>query len=98
MILDMMLLNERAMQAMLDDANELDYEFPDDNTEEEEKSQKLIKNSSKTDSNAKKDNIIHGRDFSLAVPPPRNLDLRTSNTISPHLRKLARQLNSDVTV
>merc|ERR1712223_677191 len=51
MPLDMMLLNERAMQAMLDDANELDYEFPDDKTKEEETSQKLIQNSSKKDSN-----------------------------------------------
>ena len=91
----MMLLNERAMQAMLDDANEIDYEFSDDETVNQRKSQNLVQ---KQDSNSHKDNTIRGMDFSLAVPPPKSLDLRTSNTISPHLRKLARQLNSDVTV
>ena len=92
----MMLLNERAMQAMLDDANEIDYEFPDDDTEKQQKSQNLIQ---KEDSKSQKDNIIHGRDFSLAVPPPRELDIRTkSNTISPHLRKLVKQLESVVSV
>ena len=92
----MMLLNERAMQAMLDDANEIDYEFPDDDTEKQQKSQNLIQ---KQDSKSQKDNTIHGRDFSLAVPPPRELDIRKkSNTISPHLRKLVKQLESVVSV
>ena len=90
----MMLLNERAMQAMLDDANEIDYDLPDDKAEGE------LVSFPKKDETKKKDNIIHGRDFSLGVPLPRNLDLRTSsNTISPKLRKLARQLeNVDLSV
>lgn len=93
----MMLLNERAMQAMLDDANEIDYDLPNDKVDEKSIS------SSKQDATKKKNIIIHGRDFSLAVPPPsdlmKTLDLRTSShTISPKLRKLARQLESVVSV
>ena len=92
----MMLLNERAMQAMLDDANEIDYEFTDDETAKQQKSQNLVR---KQDSNSHKDNTIRGMDFSLAVPPPGELDLRLkSNSISPHLKKLAKQLESVVSV
>ena len=92
----MMLLNERAMQAMLDDANEIDYEFSDDETVKQQKSQNLVQ---KQDSNSHKDNTIRGMDFSLAIPPPGKLDLRLkSNSISPHLRKLAKQLESVVSV
>ena len=49
----MMLLNERAMQAMLDDANEIDYEFSDDETVKQQKFQNLVQ---KQDSNSHKDN------------------------------------------
>ena len=95
-VIDMMLLNERAMQAMLDDANEIDYEFSDDETAKQQKSQNLVR---KQDSNSHTDNTIRGMDFSLAIPPPGELDLRLkSNSISPHLKKLAKQLESVVSV
>ena len=89
-----MLLNERAMQAMLNDVNQVDYDIPGDGKLFEAKNNLADETivPPRDDSSKAKKNPIKGVDFSLAIPPPEDLQLKFNSNLNSNLRKLAKQL------
>ena len=95
----MMLLNERAMQAMLNDVSQVDYDIPGDGNLFE--ANDILAHESivppKVDSSKGKKNPIKGVDFSLAIPAPEDLQIKFKSNLNSNLRKLAKQLR-EITV
>ena len=94
----MMLLNERAMAAMLNDVNQVDYDIPSDGKLLE--TQGLLANEaivpSKENRNLEKENPIKGKDFSLLGPIPKDLENEFSSKIDSNFRRIAKKLRKIV--
>ena len=90
----MMLLNERAMQAMLNDVNQVDYDIPGDGNLFEEKDNLAHETivPPRDDSSKEKKNPVKGVDFSFLDPPLKDLKVKFNSNLNLNLRKLAKQL------
>ena len=91
----MMLLNERAMQAMLNDVNQVDYDIPGRGNilEEENSLEDEVIVPRKKVKNKEKDPPIIGLDVSLAIPLPKDIMRHQKRNKNLNLRRIAKQLD-----